>query len=108
MKKILYFFILISCTPLFSQSWSQVVDFPGSPRDDAAAFSIGDYGYVLTGMDVGFQTTNNGFKYHPYSYIWYPIDTLPGETRQHSCAFAINGKGYIVGGHGASYYNDCW
>ena len=101
---ILFFFI----TKIYSQSWSQVVDFPGSARDDATAFSIGDFGYVITGMDAGFQTTVDGYKYHPYSYIWYPIDTFPAETRQHACGFAINGKGYLVGGHGTGYFNDCW
>src|ERR1700754_262910 len=102
-----YFLILVFFLfngSLFSQSWSQVVDFLGSQRDDATSFSIGDFGYVMTGTNSSFATTNDGYKYHAYTYIWYPMDTLPFATRQYSCAFSINGKGYLIGGTGIQYY----
>jgi hypothetical protein len=52
-------FILLLCsvinTPVQSQTWTQLLDFPGSARDDAAGFIIGNTFYVGTGLDGGFN-----------------------------------------------------
>lgn len=97
------------CSTTFAQSWFPRADFEGSARDDATAFSLGDYGYVVTGYQTGWIATNDGFKYHAYTDTWLPITPLPSFERQYSCAFTIGNKAYLVGGiNGPTYFNDCW
>jgi N-acetylneuraminic acid mutarotase len=51
-------FLLAVGTTLHAEVWQQLPDFPGTARDDAAAFSIDNKIYVGTGMEVGWGLTN--------------------------------------------------
>ena len=81
------------------QVWSQLQDFPGTARDDAAAFVIGDDIYVGTGRQVDFGLTADWFRYSTTTGTWSEVASLPAIGRQYCSAFTWNGKGHLVGGH---------
>lgn len=94
---------------VLAQTWTQLPDFPGTARDDAASFSIGDRIHVGTGMEVGWSLTNDWYAFDASTDTWTPIASLPAEPRQYSCAFVANGKGYVFGGLAAGgALNDLW
>jgi hypothetical protein len=82
-----------------AQQWTQLADFPGLARDDAAAFVIGTDIYVGTGMDVGFQNTSDWYRFNTQDNTWAAIASLPATGRQYASAFAFNGIGYLLGGN---------
>lgn len=94
-----------------AQSWQQLADFPGNPRDDAAGFSIDDKHYVGTGRDDGFSCTRNFFRFNATLQQWENTTPLPdGENRQYATGFAYNGFGYILCGDNCSgtFLNSFW
>ncbi len=82
----------------FGQGWVQLADFPGTARDDAAAFSIGTKVYVGTGREVGFGLTNDWHAFDVIGNSWAPVSALPASGRQYCAAFTIGDKGYLFGG----------
>ncbi|HMC96903.1 MAG TPA: kelch repeat-containing protein, partial [Flavobacteriales bacterium] len=93
----------------FAQTWTQLPDFPGTARDDAASFSIGGKVYVGTGMDVGFSLTNDWYAFDTWTETWDVTSPLPGTSRQYCSGFSINDFGYLFGGVDASGpLNELW
>jgi len=93
--------------------WQQMPDFPGTARDDAAAFAIDDKVFVGTGMDVGFQLTNDWYSFDGTSLQWSIIAPLPATPRQYCSAFVFpfpdNNFGYLFGGLDANGpLNELW
>ena len=83
---------------LFGQapnSWLKKNDFGGLKRERAVAFSIGDFGYVGTGVDTVEIVHNDFWKYDPVLDVWTQIANLPGSARRDAVAFEIGGKGYV-------------
>ncbi len=76
-------------------SWLKKSDFGGLKRERAVAFSIGDYGYVGTGVDTAEIVHNDFWKYNAALDTWTQIANLPGSARRDAVAFAIGGKGYV-------------
>jgi N-acetylneuraminic acid mutarotase len=84
--------------------WTQIEDFPGAPRSNATAFSIGNYGYVGVGYDV-VSVYKDFYRYDP---------ALPGWTRKadfhdpryDAVGFGLQGKGYIGTGYNGYSRND--
>ncbi|MEZ4740638.1 MAG: kelch repeat-containing protein [Flavobacteriales bacterium] len=94
-----FFVVAVVCTDQVSgQTWVSRADFPGTPRDDAAAFSIDGMVYVGTGRDVSFALTNDWFAYSPASDSWVSIAPLPSTGRQYCSAFSDGTYGYLFGG----------
>jgi N-acetylneuraminic acid mutarotase len=96
---------------LFSQSWVQLPDFPGTERDDGTTFVINNKAYCISGLDVGFQCTGNGFVFDGNLESWSPMSSLPaGKERQYATAFSYAGYGYVFGGINCSNtcLNDLW
>jgi N-acetylneuraminic acid mutarotase len=92
-----------------AQDWVQLPDFPGMARDDAASFTVGGTIHVGTGMDVGFQYTNDWHAYDAASESWGSMASLPASGRQYCAAFAVDGKGYLFGGIDANgALNELW
>lgn len=92
--------------------WEQAEIFPGSPRISAVAFSIGNKGYVGTGM-AGTESikhgTNDFWEYDSEKNSWTQKTNFPGGMRYGAIGFSINGKGYIsLGADQNTYYNDIW
>jgi N-acetylneuraminic acid mutarotase len=106
-------FILLLCsvinTPVQSQTWTQLLDFPGSARDDAAGFIIGNTFYVGTGLDGGFNAQLDFYKMDLQTETWSTGTSLnAGWERQYACGFSNANYGYIFGGigPGATYLQD--
>jgi N-acetylneuraminic acid mutarotase len=81
--------------------WTQLQDFPGATRSNAAAFSIGNYGYIGTGWN-GLEQYNDFYQYDVVNKIWTKKADYPGGKRYDAVGFAVRGKGYI--GTGYSVY----
>ncbi|HNU56762.1 MAG TPA: hypothetical protein PKN30_09225 [Flavobacteriales bacterium] len=81
------------------QVWSPLPDFPGTARDDAAAFVIGNDIYVGTGRQVDFGLTADWYRYNTITGSWSEVAALPADGRQYCSSFTWDGKGYLVGGH---------
>ncbi|MBP6310866.1 MAG: T9SS type A sorting domain-containing protein [Flavobacteriales bacterium] len=92
---IVFFFSL-----LCQAQWTQLPDFPGTPRDDAAAFTVGGKIYVGTGYAVGWVLMNDWFCYDPATETWTSIASLPADPRQYCTTFTIADTGYVFGGLG--------
>ena len=90
-------------------SWTQLPDFPGTPRDDAASFTIGTDVYVGTGMEVGWGLTTDWWRFDGIMNQWSQVASLPGVARQYCTTFVIGSKGYLFGGLGtAGELNELW
>lgn len=101
--------VLVSAVNLHAQIWSQLPDFPGTARDDAASFTIGNKVYVGTGMDANFQLTNDWYAFDTMTETWDTVAALPGVPRQYCSGFAANGQGYLFGGLSSSGpLNELW
>ena len=88
-----------------TNTWTQKANFPPGPRMHAAAFAIGNYGYVGTGRDNSFTEKNDLYKYDPSTNSWTLLAPMPTVARRGAVAFAVNGKGYIGTG---DYSTDFW
>lgn len=92
------FWFLLTANALCAQTWTQLPDFPGDPRDDAASFTIGSRIYVGAGMNAGFQLTNDWWCFDMTSETWSSISPLPATPRQYCTGFSIADTGYVFGG----------
>ncbi|MCB9184711.1 MAG: T9SS type A sorting domain-containing protein [Flavobacteriales bacterium] len=92
-----------------AQEWQQLPDFPGTARDDAASFSHYCKVYVGTGMEVGWNLTNDWWRYDMVQWSWQQVASLPATPRQYCTAQSINGVGYLFGGLDANApLNELW
>lgn len=109
--------VLSFCT--FGQTenfWTKKADFSGLKRERAVAFSIGDFGYVGTGVDTAEVVLDDFWKYDPSADTWSQIADLPGGGRRNAIAFTIGDFGYVGTGMdsivastpGAQTLSDFW
>jgi N-acetylneuraminic acid mutarotase len=75
--------------------WEILPSYPGLGKDDAVAFSIGNYGYLATGNNAGFEESNFVFRYSVSENSWTRISDFAGPTRQYAGRFVINDFGVI-------------
>ena len=111
MKTLLIILSLLISLSIFSQNWSQITDFPGSPRDDGTVFKIQNKAYCGTGRDAGFAVTSDFKAFDLGTEMWSSIASLPDSCkRQYATAFVHNDQGYLFGGINSSgeYLNDLW
>lgn len=112
MRQLLLVVLLIG-TAASAQTWIQLSDFPGTARDDAAAFAIGGKIYVGTGMEVGWGLTNDWYQFDGTTGQWSQIASLPASPRQYCAAFVLPSPdgdfGYLFGGLDANGpLNELW
>jgi len=100
--------------------WTEVASFPGTPRQQAVGFSIGQYGYVGTGWDGDEKTMKDFWRFDPANNEWVQVASLPGKDdftkRRGAIAFSlfVNGKEYGFVGYGftdvpeKNYLNEVW
>ena len=93
-------YLLIVCLlPMLALSqynqWTKKADFTAGKRERAVAFSIGDYGYVSTGIDTAEILLKDLWQYDPNTDTWMQKADLPGAARRDAIAFSVNGKGYV-------------
>jgi len=104
-------------------NWKQIPDMGFNqvngpkPRYGAVGFSIGNYGYIGTGM-VDFGALANGapikylddfWQYDPTSNTWSQKSNFPGGVRGYAISFVVGQKGYVgTGTNGVYSKNDLW
>ncbi len=84
-----------------ADSWEQLDDFPGVPRRNAFAFSIGDFGYVGMGFD-GITQIGDFWKYDVLNDTWTQLDDFPDGGGSFPLGLSTDSKGYMVGGDNTS------
>jgi N-acetylneuraminic acid mutarotase len=111
MIKILFISIFCLSYAAFGQTWQQLEDFPGTPRDDGSCFVIDSFVYTGLGRDSGFSCMRDFYRYNGVTMTWSDCADLPlGEERQYALGTSNNGIGYIFGGVkcDGTYCNDLW
>ena len=93
-------------------TWTQKADLPqqvGVPsiaRTGAVAFSIGNVGYIGTGLGPLNYYNNDFYEYNPVNNQWRQRASLP-IARKDAVGFSIGDKGYIgTGTNGLIDYKD--
>jgi hypothetical protein len=101
-----------------TDTWSQKADFGGAARASAVGFSIGNKGYIGTGVvgldfiNHGPPTYNNDFwEYDPTNNTWTRKADFGGGARYNAVGFSIGNNGYIGTGFigvGSTGLKDFW
>lgn len=119
MKHLITLIIAIIGFSAFGQTenfWTKKADFTGLKRERAVAFSIGNYGYIGTGVDTSETVLSDFWKYDPSTDTWTQIADIPGGRRRNAVAFTIGDFAYVGTGMdsvvatapGASTLSDFW
>jgi len=91
-----------------SNSWSQIPDIPGEPRQYTGRFVIADTGYVVCGVSPN-NHLNEVWGYCPSANEWDQKASLPAEGRASPIAFSIGGFGYCgTGRNDNGFLRDFW
>lgn len=86
-----------------TDTWSRKADFPGVGRSSAATFSIGNKGYIGTGVSTGWIT--DLWEYDQNSDTWNRKAEFPGNPRYLAAGYSIGSKGYFSAGAISAYLN---
>ncbi|MFM7079454.1 MAG: T9SS type A sorting domain-containing protein [Bacteroidota bacterium] len=87
-----------------ADTWTQKASHPGNGIVEAASFTIGPFGYVVSA-----PLSNDVYSYDPATNTWTAVASFPGGSRQAAVSFSINNKGYVCTGMGLGFsYNDLW
>jgi len=78
-----------------TNTWKAIADFPGSPRQYASAFSVGDNGYVGLGWNRNLGFYQDIYKYNAASDTWTEMATFLGGKRRGATAFTIGEIAYV-------------
>src|SRR5690606_41862007 len=77
-------------------------------RYRSVAFTIGNYGYVVSGRSSS-GVVSTVWKYDPSNKSWSDGSESLGSAREKAVGFSLNGVGYITTGvSGTSYLDDTW
>ena len=88
-------------------TWTQKTNYGGQGVQQAVGFSIGNKGYILTGMTP--TATQEFWEYDQSSDTWAQRTNFSGTARQGAVGFSIGTKGYIGTGYdGSNYKTDFW
>lgn len=93
-----------------AQSWEQLIDYPGTERDDGTGFVIGDSAYFGTGLTPWWSAEGDFYGLDMVNEQWFPISSLElGEERQYASGFNSSNTGFVFGGfNGVDFLNDLW
>lgn len=105
-----------------TETWDTVAPLPhstGIGRHGAAAFAIGQRGYVFGGFrssaigtaDIFATALGDCWAYDPAQDVWAEMAPFPGEARADATAFVLGDTAAVVGlGYGATsgFLNDWW
>ena len=97
LSKLICFFVIF-CMPRATAQWIQVADFGGLERDDLVTFTCSERAFAGTGMQVGYQVTNDFYEYKANVNQWQAISNFPGITRQYAFSFSFNDLGIVFAG----------
>ncbi len=97
-----------------TSSWTQMADFGGTARYQAAGFSMelatGPFGFIGTGFDP--SNTNDFWAYDPAGNTWVQRADFAGTARGAAVGFStgtsLDTLGFIGTGYGNAPLNDLW
>ncbi len=76
-------------------------------RSNAVAFSIGEYGYITTGITS--SNLSSTWRYDPLLDEWSERTLFEGSSREGAIAFSINDRAFVaLGKNGSSRFDDIW
>jgi N-acetylneuraminic acid mutarotase len=84
-----------------TDTWTQKGDFPGGPRNSATGLSIGNIGYLGTGLDINGHFLSDFWQYNPTSDTWIRKSDFGGGGRFAAASFSGANLGYMGFGQGA-------
>ncbi|EOD27987.1 hypothetical protein EMIHUDRAFT_235315 [Emiliania huxleyi CCMP1516] len=89
-----------TATGEFLQSVTKRAPAPGEGRVAGTQFSVGKYGYVLSGdgNDHGSMVTGEFWRYDPDADEWKALPPHPGASRWAPASFVLNGHVYFYNG----------
>lgn len=87
--------------------WVPKTDFGGTARRSAVGFSIGNKGYIGTGIDGG-ALKKDFWEYDPLINAWTQKADFGGTARLYAVGFSISNKGYIGTGTDGTLKKDFW
>lgn len=109
----IFLFEIIAIAALAQGTWTQKPTFPGLARYEAVGFSIGNKGYIGTGLGNNIWKSDF-WEYDPTNGVWTQKADYEGGNSGHvsgAVGFSIGNKGYIGTGwfnSNATKYNDFW
>ncbi|OJJ23532.1 hypothetical protein BKI52_03985 [marine bacterium AO1-C] len=103
-------FLLFSTNICFGQrEWTKAANFTSKGNVKAVGFSIGDRGYIATGLKGSNNNEKSTWEYDSFEDSWTQKADFNGLKREGAVAFVINDKAYVgTGVVGATYYKDFW
>ncbi len=81
--------------PAGSGKWTQKAGFPGSPRQCAVAFSMGNYGFVGGGQSSYTTVFTDMWRYDVLNDKWTKAEDLPMTTPAWAVSFIANNNAYV-------------
>lgn len=112
---ILLTLLLLSAGCIVAEEWEESSSLPSQAvtRNHPITFSIGKYGYYLTGYGSDEQVHDDFYRYDSETDTWEILEDFPGLPRGFSYGVEYNGKGYAgfglwFEGNSSEYLNDLW
>jgi N-acetylneuraminic acid mutarotase len=87
--------------PAGSGKWTQKASFPGTARQCATAFALGNYGFVGGGQSGYTTVYKDMWRYDVTNDKWAQAEDFPMSTTAWSTAFVVKGTAYL--GTGVSF-----
>lgn len=89
--------------------WVRKADFLGGRRWYSFGFSVGEKGYVGTGLSKGNTNKSDFWEYDSQTDTWNQLTDFPGGIRSNAVSFSIGDKGYVgTGANANSLTSDFW
>lgn len=108
---VLLFFLSFTLICLSAQEWEPMASLPAGTADarhHPVTFSIGDYGYLLTGSING-DPSKDFMRYDALTDTWETLPDFPGFARSFAYGTARGTKAYVgFGGTDNSVFRDLW
>ncbi|NML65372.1 galactose oxidase [Hymenobacter sp. RP-2-7] len=87
---------------------SDIYDYSAVARNNAVAFVVGNYGYIVTGSNGG-AVRSDCYQYDPTMDTWTKMNPFLGTARSYAVGFGIGNYGYVgTGANGTASYDDFW
>jgi N-acetylneuraminic acid mutarotase len=79
-----------------ADSWTQKMNFPGTPKIFAGGFAIGNIAYYGLGYESANSNANDWWRYDPTSDSWTKKADFVGYLYSANYGFSIGGTGYLL------------
>ncbi|HNW90857.1 MAG TPA: kelch repeat-containing protein [Bacteroidales bacterium] len=83
-------------------TWTAKASFPGAARNGAVSFTIGDCGYMISGIDQSGIFLNDTWEYNSITNTWTQKASVGSTGRANAVGFAIGRMGYFGLGRNSS------